>query len=151
MHVTADTRRIDDLCFAPAIELAASLRRKELSSLELTEALLDRIDRVNPIVNAFVTLLAEEAVAQAKVADRQFASATSEDLGPLHGLPITVKDLTPTAGVRTTFGHPAFGDHIPEHDGVIWARLKQAGGILLGKTATPHSASTASPKAKSTA
>ena len=127
----------DDLCFTPAVELAAALTRKELSSLELIEALVERIARVNPKVNAFVTLLAEQAVEKAREADRQRATREPDELGPLHGLPVTVKDLTPTAGVRTTFGHPAFEHHVPDRDGVIWSRLKQAGAILLGKTATP--------------
>ena len=127
----------DDLCFTPAVELAAALTRKEISSLELIEALVERIARVNPKVNAFVTLLAEQAVEKAREADRQRATRERDELGPLHGLPVTVKDLTPTAGVRTTFGHPAFEHHVPDRDGVIWSRLKQAGAILLGKTATP--------------
>ena len=127
----------DDLCFTPAVELADALSRKELSSLELTQALVDRIARVNPTVNAFVTLLPEQAIEQAREADRRRATSRRGELGPLHGLPVTVKDLTPTAGVRTTFGHPAFENHVPDRDGVIWSRLKQAGAILLGKTATP--------------
>jgi Asp-tRNA(Asn)/Glu-tRNA(Gln) amidotransferase A subunit family amidase len=127
----------DDLCYTPAVELAAALRRRELSSVELATALLDRIERVNPAVNAFVTILAEQALEQAREADRQRVASDPDELGVLHGLPVTVKDLTSTAGVRTTFGHPAFRDHVPDEDGIIWARLKAAGAILLGKTATP--------------
>lgn len=137
----ADTSRlreqIDALCYTPAVELVSALRRRDLSPVELTESLLNRIERVNPAVNAFVTLCGEAALAQAKVAERDLATRPLDELGPLHGMPVTVKDLTQTAGVRTTFGHEAFADHVPEEDGVIWARLKQAGAILLGKTATP--------------
>lgn len=129
--------QIDDICFTPAVELAAMMRRRELSPVELIQALLDRIERVNPVVNAFVTLRAEDALEEARAAERDFAKRPHAELGALHGLPVTVKDLTPTAGVRTTFGHPAFKDHVPDEDGVIWARLKAAGAILLGKTATP--------------
>ena len=136
----------EDLCFTPASELAAALTRKELSSLELIEALVERIARVNPKVNAFVTLLAEQAVEKAREADRQRATREPDEFGPLHGLPVTVKDLTPTAGVRTTFGHPEFEHHVSDRDGVIWSRLKLAGAILLGKTATPPFGMPASPR-----
>ncbi len=131
------TAQIDDLCFTPAVDLAAMLRSRELSPVELIQALLDRIERVNPVVNAFVTLRAEEALEEARAAERDFATRDVSELGALHGLPVNVKDLTPTAGVRTTFGHAAFKDYVPDEDGVIWARLKAAGAILLGKTATP--------------
>ncbi|MGN6680267.1 MAG: amidase [Streptosporangiaceae bacterium] len=137
MAQTLRTAEIDELCFTPAVELRALLRRGQLSSRELVGALLDRIERVNPAVNAFVTLLGEKALEQAGLADELAAKAGGAELGALHGIPVTVKDLTPTAGVRTTFGHPAFRDHVPEEDGVMWARLKAAGAILLGKTATP--------------
>ena len=131
------TAQIDDLCFTPAVELVAMLRQGELSPVELTQALLDRIERVNPSVNAFVTLRAEEALAEARDAERDLTTRDHSELRPLHGFPVNVKDLTPTAGVRTTFGHAAFKDYVPDEDGVIWARLKAAGAILLGKTATP--------------
>jgi Asp-tRNA(Asn)/Glu-tRNA(Gln) amidotransferase A subunit family amidase len=137
MARTPRTVGVDELCFTPAVGLRAALRSRELSSRELVAALLDRIERVNPAVNAFVTVLGEQALEQATLADQQTAKRHGAELGALHGLPVTVKDLTPTAGVRTTFGHPAFRDHVPDEDGVIWARLKAAGAILLGKTATP--------------
>lgn len=136
MPADLTTNEIDELCFTPAVELSGALQRRELSSLELTEALLDRIARVNPTINAFVTLLAERVIEEADACDRERLRRPDE-VGPLFGLPVTVKDLTSTAGVRTTFGHPAFKDHIPDHDDLIWARLKQAGAVLLGKTATP--------------
>lgn len=137
MSAPLSSTEIDDLCFTPGVELAGALSRRELSSVELVEALLDRIDRINPSVNAFVTLLEDSAVKHARAADRKRLHSEPEQLGPLHGLPVTVKDLSPTAGVRTTFGHPGFTDHVPDDDAVIWARLKAAGAILLGKTATP--------------
>jgi Asp-tRNA(Asn)/Glu-tRNA(Gln) amidotransferase A subunit family amidase len=127
----------DDLCFTPATELRALITTKQLSPVELINALLNRIEQVNPGVNAFVTVNAEQALEAAKHAEQAITSGERE-LGPLHGLPVVVKDLTPTAGVRTTFGSTRFADHVPEEDGLIWARLKAAGAILLGKTTTPE-------------
>src|SRR4051812_47016379 len=99
--------QVDDLCFTPAIELAGALRRRELSPVEIVEALVDPIERVNPKVNALVTLRGAEALAEARAAERDFAERDHAELGAMPGLPVTVKDLTPTAGVRTTFGHKA--------------------------------------------
>jgi Asp-tRNA(Asn)/Glu-tRNA(Gln) amidotransferase A subunit family amidase len=127
----------DELCFMPAVELAERYRRREISPVEVLDAVLDRIERLNPKVNAFVTLVAEQAREQAKVAARDLISTPTSDLPRLHGIPVTVKDLTPTAGVRTTFGHPMFADHVPDEDSAMWARLKSAGAILVGKTTTP--------------
>lgn len=134
----SSTESIDEICFTPAVDLSARIRRKELSPVEVMEALLDRIERVNPKLNAFVTLVGEEAVDGARRAEQELVDKPIEDLGALHGLPITVKDLTPTAGVRTTYGSVHYADYIPENDGLIWARLKDAGGILMGKTTTPE-------------
>ena len=103
----------------------------------MTEAILQRIEAVNPTVNAFITVIADEARAAAKHAERRVMTEPIESLGRLHGVPITVKDLTPTAGVRTTFGLVGQADNVPEEDGVTWARLKAEGPILLGKTSTP--------------
>ena len=128
----------EDLCFAPAKDLARAFRAREVSPVEVMEALVDRIERLNPAVNAFVTLLAEDSLAQAREAETRFAAGRSEDLAPLSGIPVMVKDLTATAGVRTTFGSPSFADHVPQTDAPIWARLKKAGAILLGKTTTPE-------------
>jgi len=128
----------DDLCFTPATVLATALRDKKLSPVELMRAILDRIDRVNPKINAFVTLIGEQALAAASVAERQFSSTPSAEVDPLCGLPVTVKDMTLTAGVRTTFGSRHFANYIPTEDGLIWARLKARGAILLGKTTTPE-------------
>jgi amidase len=120
-----------------ASELAAGLRGGELSAREVMEAHLARIAAVNPRVNAIVTLVApERALAAADAADA--ARARGEPLGVLHGLPLAVKDLEDTAGLRTTYGSPLFADHVPETDSPMVARLRRAGGIIVGKTNTPE-------------
>jgi amidase len=125
-----------DICFLTATELARRIRVKDLSAREVMEAHLAQIDRVNPKVNAIVTLLPELAMAQAKHADE--ALARGEETGPLHGLPIAHKDLVPTKGIRTTYGSRIFKDFVPDHDGLIVERLKKAGAITIGKTNTPE-------------
>lgn len=125
------------LCWLPATTLAGMYRRKEVSPAEAVDAVLDRLERVNPGINAFVTVLADEARQAARQAQEQLAQGT-DDLPPLHGIPVTVKDLTNTAGVRTTYGSVAFADHVPNEDSVAWARMKAAGAILIGKTTTPE-------------
>jgi len=125
-----------ELCFLTATELALRLRRKEVSAKEVMEAHLGQIDRVNPKVNAIVTLLADRGMDQARDADERLARG--EDVGPLHGLPIAHKDLVPTKGIRTTFGSPIYKDFVPEDDALIIQRLNQAGAITIGKTNTPE-------------
>jgi len=125
-----------EICFLTATELARRIRTKELSAFEVMEAHLAQTERVNPKVNAVVTFLPEQALEQARAADE--ALAQGADVGPLHGLPVAHKDLTPTKGVRTTFGSLAFRDFIPEEDGLIVERLKKAGAITIGKTNTPE-------------
>ena len=125
-----------EICFLTATEMARRIRAKELSTFEVMEAHLAQIERVNPKVNAIVTFLPEQALEQARAADE--ALAHGEDVGPLYGLPVAHKDLTPTKGVRTTFGSLAFRDFIPEEDGLIVERLKKAGAITIGKTNTPE-------------
>ncbi|HLO04963.1 MAG TPA: amidase family protein, partial [Symbiobacteriaceae bacterium] len=122
--------------FAPAHQLAAGIRLKEFSALELLTALLDQIDRVNPRLNAIVTLDREGALAHAKAADE--ALARGELWGALHGLPVTLKDAFTTAGMRTTCGHPPLADFIPETDSAPARRLKAVGAILIGKTNVPE-------------
>jgi amidase len=126
----------DDLCFTPATRLAALIRSRKLSPLELTRAFLDRIERINPAFNAYCTVAAEQALAAARAATR--ALTRSATPGPLHGVPVSIKDLTPTRGIRTTWGSKIFADHVPDEDGLVVARLKAAGGIVLGKTNTPE-------------
>jgi amidase len=119
-----------------ATELARRIRARELSAREVMEAHLVQIERVNPKVNAIVTLLPAQAMEQARMADE--ALVRGEDLGPLHGLPIAHKDLVPTKGIRTTFGSPIYKDFVPHEDGLIVERLKKAGAITIGKTNTPE-------------
>ncbi len=130
MHSSAD------LCAWPAADLARSIAARELSATEVMEAHLARIDRVNPAVNAIVTLLPDEARRGAEAADA--AVARGDALGPLHGLPVAHKDLTWTKGIRTTFGCRAFEHFVPDEDALIVERLRSAGAITVGKTNTPE-------------
>jgi amidase len=125
-----------DLCFGTAVDLAAAIRSREVSCVEVMRAHLESIERVNPKVNAIVTLLPERALASAAEADRRLQRG--EEVGPLHGLPIAHKDLTETRGVRTTFGSRIFEDHLPEHDSLLVERLRAAGALMLGKTNVPE-------------
>lgn len=125
-----------DICGSTARSLAAALQRRELSAREVVEAHLAQIDRLNPTVNAVVTLLGEEAMDAARRADE--LTARGEDVGPLHGLPIAHKDTSNTKGIRTTFGSLVFADHIPTEDHLIVERLRQAGAITTGKTNVPE-------------
>jgi len=122
--------------FLTATELAERIRARELSATEVMEAHLTQIERVNPRVNAIITLLPERAMEGAGAADE--ALARGEDVGPLHGLPIAHKDLVLTKGIRTTFGSRIFKDFVPEGDALIVERLKRAGAITIGKTNTPE-------------
>jgi amidase len=126
----------DELCDLTAIELASRIRRKQVSAREVMQAHLARIERVNPRINAIVTLVAERALADAAKADER--QARGEPLGPLHGLPIAHKDLVNTAGIRTTFGSPLYKDNVPTTDALIVRRSRAAGAITLGKTNTPE-------------
>src|SRR5215213_3578621 len=125
-----------DLCFQPAVELARKIRARELSAAELLEAHLAQIERVNPRVNAIITLVAEQAIAQAHAADA--ALARGDAVGPLHGLPIAHKDLFPTKGIRTTSGSPIYANHVPDHSALIVERIQRAGAITIGKTNVPE-------------
>src|ERR1700733_1491796 len=124
------------LCFTSAVEMAALIRAKKLSAREALAEHLKQIHRVNPQVNAIVTLIADRATADAARADEM--QARGEILGPLHGLPVAHKDLLETAGVRTTFGSPLFKDNIPAHDNLLVTRMRAAGAIFLGKTNVPE-------------
>ncbi|MFI9551670.1 amidase [Nonomuraea endophytica] len=121
-----------DLHYLTATEMSRLLRAREISAVELLQAHLDRIEQVNPRVNAIVTLAAEQAMVTARALD------SVAPAGPLHGLPVAHKDLVDTAGLRTTYGSPAFADHVPEKDDLIVQRLKAAGAITIGKTNTPE-------------
>jgi len=124
------------LAWLPATELAALIRKKQVSPVEVIGAVLDRIDTINPRLNAFVTLTDEQARREAKAAERALMKRGAR-LGPLHGVPFSVKDLVITRGVRTTFGTPLYRDHVPTEDAPMVERMKAAGGIMLGKTNTP--------------
>jgi len=124
------------LCWTPATELAALIRKKKVSPVEVLDAVLDRIERLNPKLNAFVTLTDEQARREAKAAERALSKKGAR-LGPLHGVPFSVKDLVITKGVRTTFGTPLYRDNVPSEDAPMVERLKAAGAIMLGKTNTP--------------
>lgn len=126
----------DDLCFTSAVELAALMREKKISPVEVTDAFLARIEKINPHLNAYVTVTADLARAAAKRAEAVvMAGAMSR---PLLGVPFSLKDLVFTAGVRTTGGSQVFRDFVPEHDSLVVTRLNAAGGIMLGKTNTPE-------------
>jgi amidase len=125
-----------ELCYRTAREMAAALRRREISARELVQAHLDRIERVNPALNAIVTLVPERAMAEADAADERLASG--EPVGPLHGLPVAHKDTHLTAGIRTTFGSPVMREHVPDADDLVVQRMRAAGAITIGKTNVPE-------------
>ena len=126
----------EELCDLTATDLAARIRQKQVSAREVLAAHLSRIERVNPKVNAIVTLVADRAMADAKKADD--AQAGGAVIGALHGLPVAHKDLVNTAGIRTTFGSPFYRNNIPTHDALIVTRARAAGAITIGKTNTPE-------------
>ena len=126
----------DDLCWMSAAVLAAAIRRKKVSPVEVMRAVLARIERVNPTLNAFVTLTADQAMKDARAAERALMKKGAR-LGPLHGVPFSTKDLVITKGVRTTFGTRLYADNVPTEDAPMVERLKAAGAVQLGKTNTP--------------
>jgi amidase len=125
-----------DICQLSAVDLARLIRAKELSARDVVGAHLAQIERVNPGVNAIVTLVADQAMERARAADEELAHGRV--VGPLHGLPIAHKDLQPTKGIRTTFGSPIYRDFVPSDDSLLVERLRQAGAIVVGKTNTPE-------------
>src|SRR3989475_1702874 len=124
-----------DVVFSSTAELAQAIRAGQVSAREVLGAHLARIATHNPALNAVITLDAERATVRAREADD--ALARGETWGPLHGVPFTLKDAHATAGVRTTTGFPPLADYVPKEDGTVAARLKAAGGILIGKTNVP--------------
>src|SRR2546427_6044507 len=113
-------------------EAAAALRARKVSSVELTTAALERIRSLNPKLNAIQTLMEESALEGARQADEELSKKI--DLGPLHGIPIAVKDVFETKGVRTTCGSKLFADFIPDRDAAVVDKLDSAGAVLIGKT-----------------
>ncbi|MBI1296611.1 amidase [bacterium] len=125
-----------ELCFLSAVEMAGKIRNGDVSCVEVMEAHLAQIERINPQVNAVVTLHAERALDGARAADA--ARRRGDDVGPLHGLPIAHKDTIETKGIRTTWGSPIFRDHVPARSALIVDRLHAAGAIPMGKTNVPE-------------
>ncbi|WP_322494866.1 amidase [Chloroflexus sp.] len=125
-----------DLCLQPATAIARLIRQRAVSASEVLEAHLARIEKLNPLVNAIVTLDVAGARDRARAIDE--ALARGEDPGPLAGLPVAHKDLAETKGMRTTYGSPIFADFVPDFDALIVARLKAAGAVTIGKTNTPE-------------
>ena len=125
-----------DLCFRSAADLARLIRERHASVREVVTAHLERIERINPTINAIVTLVPERALAAADTADALLARG--EPVGPLHGLPIAHKDLQETAGIRTTYGSPIYRNLVPAADSLLVERCRRAGAICVGKTNTPE-------------
>ncbi|HJO83123.1 MAG: amidase [SAR202 cluster bacterium] len=126
----------ENLAFTPATDLRELIKDKQVSSVEITELFLSRIDRLNSRLNAYLTVTSELAMDTARQADQ--AVARGDELGPLHGVPISIKDLQMTAGIRTTSGSLAYMDRVPEADSAVAERIRAAGSVILGKTNTPE-------------
>ncbi|WP_017315221.1 amidase [Mastigocladopsis repens] len=123
-----------DLAFTPALEQAQLIRRREVSPLELVEVYLERISKLNPQLGSYFTVMAEQAIADAKAKTEMLPSAS--ELPPFFGVPISIKDLNHVAGIPCNYGNPALLNNIPDYDDGVVVKIKQAGFILLGKTAT---------------
>src|SRR5262245_18758252 len=120
-----------DLCFLDLVEIGQRVQARQVSSVEVTQAVLDRIARLDGRLKSYVIVTADLALAQAKQADEQIARG--ETRGPLHGVPIAVKDLCHTKGIPTSAGMTIHNDYRPDHDATVVTRLRQAGAVLLGK------------------
>ncbi|MCH8207155.1 MAG: amidase [Chloroflexi bacterium] len=125
-----------ELAFTPAYRLRELIAQKQLSPVELAEGCLERIETLNPRLNAFLTVTADEALQAAREAEEGVMSG--DELGPLHGIPTSIKDLEDTKGIRTTRGSLAYKDWVPDQDALVVERTKAAGGVILGKTNTPE-------------
>ena len=125
-----------DLCYTPATELARRIRNREQSPVEIVANSLARIEQVNPDLNCFCFTFPEEALAAAAAAEE--AVMRGEQVGPLHGVPIALKDFTPTRGKTTTMGSKVYADWVPDEDAQIVKDLTRAGAIMVGKTTTPE-------------
>jgi Asp-tRNA(Asn)/Glu-tRNA(Gln) amidotransferase A subunit family amidase len=124
-----------DVCFMSAVDLVASYQAKTLSPVEVTQAVLARIERLNPVLNAFVLVDGEGALASARAAEKAYASASAATLA---GVPLSIKDLTETRGMRTTKGSIVLKDWVPDFDAVVVERLRDASACILGKTNAPE-------------
>ncbi len=137
MPVLRESPRVDDVAFLPAVEQARLVRAGELSPTALAETYLERIEALDPQLNAYVTVTHERALADARAAEARLARGDG-GLPPFLGVPLSIKDLTSTAGVRTTFSCPAYAEHVPTTEAAVARRLREAGFVLLGKTNTPE-------------
>lgn len=126
----------DPLCLETATNLTRLIHAGEVSCVEVLNAHLAQVEQFNPALNAIVTLVPDKALAAARQLDRRIAAGDWP--GSLAGIPVAHKDLTPTAGIRTTFGSPRFADHVPTEDALVVTRLKNAGAVTIGKTNTPE-------------
>ena len=123
---------LEKIAFASITDVARLIRAGEVTSVMLTELMLARIAEHDPVLNSFITVTSELALEQAEAADRELASGM--DRGPLHGIPVAIKDLFDTKGIRTTSGSKLYGNHVPDEDAATVAKLTQAGAVMLGKT-----------------
>jgi len=127
------TERIrQDLCDLPLLEVAEKIRARDVSPVEVNDFVIDRIAELNGTLNAFITILAEEARRDARHAEREILAGDYR--GPLHGIPLSVKDLFATKGIRTTAGSRVLGQYVPDHDATVVERLHEAGVVIVGKT-----------------
>ncbi|MHA1255794.1 MAG: amidase, partial [Promethearchaeota archaeon] len=126
----------EDICFMSAYDMLDAIKSQELTSEDITEALIERIEKINPIVNAYCTTTFDLAREMAKNADN--AVKKGEPLGVLHGIPTSIKDLMMTKGIRTTYGSLLHVDFIPEEDDIAVKRLFEAGAVMIGKSNTPE-------------
>src|SRR5574341_678396 len=126
-----------DLCYLPATETGKAIRNRKLSPVEITAALLERIQAVNPKINAYCTPTPDLAMDQARAAEKA-VMRKKKSLGPLHGVPFSVKDLVFTKGVRTMRGSKMYEKFVPDESHPAVERLLTAGGVMLGKTTTPE-------------
>ncbi len=132
----------EDLCFTPAVELREMIRNKDISPTELIKIFLERIEKINPVINAYGTLVPEIALAAAKKVESDIMQG--REAGLLLGLPVSIKDVNMTAGIRTTFGSKLYENFVPNEDELLVERVKKEGGVILGKTNTPEFAAGAS-------
>ena len=128
------TSNREDLCFTPATVLAAAIRQKKVSPVEVINAVYVRLHKINPKINAFATLTEEQARLTAREAEA--AVMRGDRLGALHGVPVSIKDVFLTRGVRTMFGSRIRENYVPKEDAPAVAKLLAAGAILIGKTTT---------------
>jgi aspartyl-tRNA(Asn)/glutamyl-tRNA(Gln) amidotransferase subunit A len=125
-----------EICRMTVMQLRKAIKARKLSPVEVVDAVLERIDRINPKINAYCTIVPESARAEARKAEQKVMKG--EPLSPLHGIPVSIKDLAFTKGIRTTGGSKIYENFVPDRDAVFVERLKAAGAIILGKTNTPE-------------